>query len=90
MQIFLLANLEPSDHAILMYPEDEDAVRHALSEIPKDRRPKLKKESWLHNPQAIDSNDGECSEFEEIIVKRTFLSIEVRRDVEDSCAAPSW
>lgn len=86
---FLVANLEPSDHAILMHPEDEDDVRHALGEIPKDRRPKLKKESWLHNSQAMASNDGDCSEFEEIIVKRTFLSIEVRRDDVDFCTVPS-
>lgn len=84
---FVLANLEPCDSAILMYPEDEKAVRQALGEIPRDRRPKLKKEIWLLDPQGMATSDGDCTEFEEIIFERTFLSIRVRSDVAESCAA---
>lgn len=87
---FLLANLQPDDSMILMYPSDEEAVRQALKDIyPKDRRPKLKKDISLQDQQETGHTESEGSEFRDIVIERTFLPVRVRSDLEDSYLAPS-
>jgi hypothetical protein len=74
---FLLADLkEPCELDVLMYAGDEEIVNQALKDLPKEIRPKLRKE--MHNGDACISLDGECSEADpefEIIEDRTFLKI---------------